>query len=71
MFYFSPLNYIDQRLADLTENFTLDDWRAIQTDEYWAKRDKLPRNEINSFLLEKVEEYLKINDDDPFTFLNF
>jgi hypothetical protein len=69
---FNLLNYTDQRLLELTDNFTLDDWLNVRDQDYWIERDTM-RNakEANAFLLTKVEEYLGNNSTNAFDFPEF
>lgn len=57
------MDWIEQELARLTEDFTLDDWNVIRTDEHWEIRDAMPyRNMKNEFLLREVKKYLAERD---------
>ena len=55
--------WTDQELVRLTEDFTLDDWNAIRTEEHWEIRDKIPNynNMKNEFLLKEVKKYIAEN----------
>ena len=57
------MDWIDQELVRLTEDFTLHDWNAIRTEEYWEIRDAMPyRSMRNEFLLREVKKYLAERD---------
>ncbi len=48
------MDWIDQELTRLTEDFTIDDWNEIRTEEHWEIRDAMPyRNMKNEFLLKE------------------
>ena len=57
------MNWTDQELVRLTEDFTLDDWVAIRTSEHWELRDSMPyKNMKNEFLLNEVKKYINENN---------
>jgi len=54
------LNWTDQELLRLTEDFTLDDWNVIRTEEHWEIKDSMPYvNMKNEFLLNEVKKYIR------------
>lgn len=56
----AEMSKVDQQLLDLTNDFTIEDWNAIRTDEHWKKRDAIRSiNAKNEFLLEEVLKYLR------------
>lgn len=57
------MDYTDRELDRITEDFTLDDWAMIRTNDHWEMRDSMPyRNMKNEFLLREVEKYLREKD---------
>ena len=53
------MDWNDQELLRLTEDFTLDDWNVIRTEEHWEIKDAMPYKTMkNEFLLREVKKYL-------------
>lgn len=56
------MDWTDHELVRLTEDFTLDDWNEIRTEEHWEIKDAMPyKNMKNEFLLREVQKYIREN----------
>ena len=52
---------VHKDLFNFTNDFTLDDWRTMRTERYWAIHDKLPYDKQKEFVLQCVKEYINEN----------
>jgi hypothetical protein len=51
---------VQKELFNLTYNFTLKDWRIIQTKKYFTIKDTFSKNwQKNNYLLQCVKYYIK------------
>jgi hypothetical protein len=56
---FNKLKYVEQRLLKLTEHFTMEQWNAVRSGNYWEVRDAMKsKDDRDAFLLSKIEQYL-------------
>ena len=52
---------VHKDLFNLTNDFTLDDWRTMRTERYWDIYDKLSYDKKKEFTLQCVKEYINDN----------
>jgi len=52
---------VHKDLFNLTNDFTLDDWRTMRTEKYWEIIDKLPYDKKKEFTLYCVKQYINEN----------
>lgn len=51
---------IDKELFNLTLDFTLDDWRRMRTQKYWATIATYPPEERKRYTLKCVKCYIQL-----------
>lgn len=60
---FRRANIVEKSLFNLTANFTVTDWRRIQTEKYFTRQLSMTELEKKEYKLQCVEYYIeKIND---------
>lgn len=52
---------VHKDLFNLTNDFTLDDWRTMRTERYWDIYDKLSYDKKKEFTLQCVKQYINEN----------
>ena len=50
---------VEKRLFNLTNNFTIYDWRIIRNEQYWQTIDSFSYYYKKEYTLKCVKEYLK------------
>lgn len=54
-----PKRTVSTSLAELTEHFTLTDWRKVRTEEYYEGLSKTCSKTQETYIYLKVIEYMK------------